>query len=288
MSAAVLKLVQGTPEWHKHRAQFRNASESAAVMRLNPWQTPYGLWLVRTGRMTAAVTAPMQHGTQMEPKARAAYEEQTGAVMQPLVLTDGDYSASLDGITLEGDLLLEIKCPYKGQASTLWQAVSAGEVPEHYRIQVQHQMMVSGVTSAHLWVFDGSAGLLVEIQRDETCMEAIRTAWDSFQIYLDTDTPPPLSERDTVERADPVWKLAAGLYLAAKRKAEEATTELETVRERLVALANHASETGYGVTVTRFFKQGNVDYKRVPELKCVQLDDYRAAGRVEVRVTVVK
>jgi len=37
---AILKLVQGTAEWHAHRAQFRNASESAAVMGLNPWQTP--------------------------------------------------------------------------------------------------------------------------------------------------------------------------------------------------------------------------------------------------------
>jgi putative phage-type endonuclease len=99
--SALLKLVQGTPEWHHHRAQFRNASESAAVMGLNPWQTPYQLWLVRTGRMEVAVTAPMQHGTQMEPAARAAYEDKTGSVMQPLVLTEGDYSASLDGITLE-------------------------------------------------------------------------------------------------------------------------------------------------------------------------------------------
>ena len=286
--SAVLKLVQGTPEWHKHRANFRNASESAAVMGLNPWQTPYGLWLVRTGRLEVPVTAPMQHGTQMEPKARAAYEEQTGAVMQPLVLTDGDYSASLDGITLDGDLIVEIKCPYKGQASALWQAVSVGEVPEHYRIQVQHQMMVSGAAQAHLWVFDGATGQLVEIARDEACMEAIRGAWDGFQTYLDTDTPPALTERDTVERSDPAWTLAAGLYVEAKRKADEAAESLDRARERLVGLASHASESGHGVTVTRFFKQGNVEYKKIPQLKTVQLDDYRAAGRVEVRVTVAK
>jgi putative phage-type endonuclease len=288
MSAAVLKLVQGTPEWHQHRAQFRNASESAAVMGLNPWQTPYQLWLVRTGRLEVPVTAPMQHGTRLEPMARAAYEEQTGSVMQPLVLTEGDYSASLDGITLEGDLIVEIKCPYKGQASALWQAASVGEVPEHYGIQVQHQMMVSGAAQAHLWVFEGSTGLLVGIQRDEAIMQAIRTAWDGFQTYLDTDTPPPLSDRDTVERCDPAWTLAAGLYVEAKRKADEAAESLDRARERLVGLANHASESGQGVTVTRFFKQGAVEYKKVPELKVVDLDRYRAAGRVEVRVSVVK
>ena len=286
--SAVLKLVQGSPDWHAHRAQFRNASESAAVMGLNPWQTPYGLWLVRTGRLEVPVTAPMQHGTQLGPAARAAYEEQTGAVMQPLVMQDGLYSASLDGITLDGDLIVEIKCPYKGKASALWQAVSVGDVPEHYRIQVQHQLMVSGAAQAHLWVFDGATGLLVEIARDERCMEAIRAAWDGFQAYLDTDTPPPLTERDTVERSDPAWTLAAGLYVEAKRKADEVAESVDRARERLVSLASHASESGHGVTVTRFFKQGNVEYKKIPQLKTVQLDDYRAAGRVEVRVTVAK
>ena len=121
--------------------------------------------------------------------------------------------------------------------------------------------MVADAALAHLWVFDGSEGLLVEIRRDEATVAAIRAAWDGFQPYLDNDTPPPLTERDTRERTDPVWKLAAGLYVSAKRKAEEAAAELETLRGRLVALSSHVSETGFGVTVTRYFRQGSVEYK---------------------------
>jgi predicted phage-related endonuclease len=64
-------------------------------------------------------------------------------VMQPLVLQDGLYSASLDGITLEGDLIVEIKAPFRGRDSTLWKAVAGGDVPAHYLMQVQHQLMVS-------------------------------------------------------------------------------------------------------------------------------------------------
>lgn len=286
--SAILKLVQGSPEWHAHRAQFRNASESAAVMGASPWLTPYQFWLVRTGRTEQPVTAAMRHGTEMEPRARAAYEAQTGLVMQPLVLANGDYSASLDGITLEGDLLLEVKCPYKGQASSLWQGVVCGEVPDYYAIQIQHQLMVAGAAIAHLWVFDGTDGLLVEVVRNEAVMASIRAAWDGFQHYLDSDTPPPLTDRDTLTRDDPGWKLAAVSYLNAKRKAEEATATLETAREQLVGLTSHPSESGAGVTVTRYWKQGNVDYKRVPELDGVSLDGYRGKGREEVRVTVAK
>ena len=119
-------------------------------------------------------------------------------------------------------------------------------------------------------------------------MAALRAAWDGFQTYLDTDTPPPLMARDTVERSDPAWQLAAALYLDAKRRCDETTATLERARERLLSLASHASESGHGVTVTRFWKQGNVEYKRIPELKVIDLDRYRAQGRVEVRVTVAK
>ena len=284
--SAVLKLVQGTAEWHAHRAHYRNASESASVMGLSPWQTPHQLWLVRTGRMTVPITAAMHHGTQMEPKARAAYEERTGLVMQPLVLTEGEYSASLDGITLDSDLIVEIKVPYKGRASALWQAVSAGEVPEHYRIQVQHQLMVSGAKLAHLFVFDGTDGLLVEITRDDVAMAAIRRAWDAFQVYLDTDTAPPLTDRDTVIRTDDDWKLAATDYAKLKAEADSVGEKLDAAKARLIALATHNSESGAGVTVTRYWKAGNVDYKKVPQLAGVDLDQYRGLGREEIRITL--
>jgi putative phage-type endonuclease len=257
-------------------------------MGASPWLTSYQLWQIRTGRAEQPVTPAMRHGTEMEPRARAAYEAQTGLVMQPLVLADGNYSASLDGITLEGDLLLEVKCPYKGQSSELWQSVVAGEVPEYYAIQIQHQLMVARAAMAHLWVFDGREGLLLEVARDEAIMANIRAAWDGFQKYLDSDTPPPLCERDTATRDDPEWKLAALGYLNAKRMAEEAAATLEAAREQLVALTRHPSESGAGVTVTRFWKQGNVDYKRIPELAGVSLDAHRGKGREEVRITLAK
>ena len=72
--------------------------------------------------------------------------------MEPLVLAEGDYSASLDGITLDGALILEVKCPVKGQASELWKQVAAGELPDHYYWQVQHQLMVSDALLAHVRV----------------------------------------------------------------------------------------------------------------------------------------
>ena len=94
--STILRLVQGTPEWLAHRLKYRNASETPAVMGVSPWVTPYQLWLQRTGRSEAKVTAAMRRGTELEPVARAAYERLTGHVMEPLVLVEGEYSASLE------------------------------------------------------------------------------------------------------------------------------------------------------------------------------------------------
>ena len=281
----IIRLTQGTPEWLEYRRTMRNASETAAVMGASPWQTPYQLWLAKTGRAETKVTAAMQRGTDLEPAARAAYEEQTGLVMQPVVLQDGAYSASLDGMTLDGDLVLEIKCPVRGTRSDLWQDVAEGNVPRYYALQVQHQLMVSSAQTAHLWVFDGAKGILHEITRDEAAIQAIRTAWEAFQPFMDTDTPPPLSEADTVLRSDQAWSEAARAFTQAKTAAEAATERLEAARLALVRVTRRSASRTLGVTVTRYWKAGAVDYKKVPELKGVDLSPYRGKSREEVRVT---
>lgn len=286
-SPTIIQLTQGSPQWHAYRLSRRNASESAAVLGLSPWITPYQLWLVKTGRCVTQVTPAMQRGTDMEPLARAAYEERTGLIMQPLVLEAGDYSASLDGMTLVGDLLLEIKCPLRGTRSDLWQDVQGGLVPEHYALQVQHQLMVAGADQAHLWVFDGLKGMLHAIERDEAVMAQIQRGWEDFQQFLSSDTPPPLTDADTVLREDTPWSKAAKAFTEARQAADLADAGLAKARDELVALARHPREQGAGVSVTRYWKAGNVAYKDVPELKGVNLEKYRGKLREEVRVTAV-
>ncbi|MFO1392753.1 MAG: hypothetical protein U1F09_03170 [Steroidobacteraceae bacterium] len=63
---------------------------------------------------------------------------------------------------------------------------------------------------------------------------------------------------------------------------------MDDAKAALIALAAHASEKGAGVQVTRYWKQGSVDYKKIPELKGLDLERYRSAAREEVRVTLSK
>lgn len=286
--STIVKLVQGSREWHQHRLHHRNAGETPAVLGVSPWTTPYQLWQIKTGRMgQPEVTAAMAHGTMLEPLAREAYELQTGLVMEPLVLVDGEYSASLDGITLDGGLVLEIKCP-KSKDSKILAEAEAGRVPVHVYWQIQTQLMVSGADLAHLYVFNGTNGILLEQRSEASAWDTIRKDWDRFMDLVHADESPPLTENDTVIRTDPEWIAAAGEYIAAKLQAETATATLDALKQRLAGLARHNSEKGGGVAVSRYWKVGVIDYKKVPELAGVDLERYRALEREETRVTVLK
>lgn len=284
----IVKLVQGSPEWHAHRAKYRNASETPAVLGVSPWVTPYQLWLQRTGRAQPEVNAAMLHGTQLEPAARDAYEQLTGHVMQPLVLVEGQYSASLDGITLDGGLILEVKCPVKGRDSDLWKFATEGKIPDHYRWQVETQLMVSGAELAHLFVFDGKEGVVVEQRPSKLDWGAIEDGWNGFMRFIAEDLPPPLTVQDTLIRTDPDWEQAAAVFLRLKFEAEQAASRLDEAKARLIGLASHSSEKGGGVCVSRYWKAGSVDYKKVPQLAGIDLESYRAPSREEVRVSVTK
>jgi putative phage-type endonuclease len=264
----IVRLIQGSDEWHQHRILYRNASETAALIG-SPWMTPYQLWEVKTGRRKQEATYPMQRGIDMEPLARQAYEDATGAIMEPVVVLDGDYSASLDGLTFDGELLLEVKCPMKGRDSDTWRAAQAGTLERHYEIQVQHQLMVSGAQEAHFWVFDGKNGILVTVKPNQEDFLRIRTAWDEFWKFVVSDTPPPITANDTVIREDQVWGKAASEFIVAKEAAEEAAKAADEAKAKLAALASHNSERGYGVSVCRYWKG-------------------RKNSQEEVRVTVLK
>ena len=104
-------------------------------------------------------------------------------------------------------------------------------------------------------------------------------------MFLDTDTPPPLTEADTVQRSDTYWKDAAAAFVQAKQAADAADLALSAARDALVKLAVHPREQGSGVTVTKYWKAGNVDYKKVPALQGLDLRAWRGKSREEVRVT---
>jgi putative phage-type endonuclease len=98
-----------------------------------------------TGQKGESFTnAAMQHGTDTEPLARAAYEalqdvlvDEVGFVPHPAIIMAG---ASPDGLVGD-DGLLEIKCP---NTATHIETLLSQSVPGKYNTQMQFQMACTG------------------------------------------------------------------------------------------------------------------------------------------------
>jgi len=78
---------------------------------------------------------------------------------------------------------------------------------------------------------------------------------------------------------------AALAFYEAKRAADLTDAAVTKARAALLALAVHPREQGSGVSVTRYLKAGNVDYKKAPALNGLNLEADRGKSREEVRVT---
>ena len=63
---------------------------------------------------------------------------------------------------------------------------------------------------------------------------------------------------------------------------------LEEARQSLLAMADHPSVEGGGVLLTQSWRAGSVDYRKIPELRDLDLTPYRGPGRLEMRITVAK
>jgi type I site-specific restriction endonuclease len=144
-----------------------------------------------------------------------------------------------------------------------------------------------GAHKEFFYIFDYCQNLEF-FSQDESMFERIRQAWDSFQPFLDDDLPPPMTEQDTVTRSDSAWQQAAKDFLGWKSVVDEAQVKVDAAKAKLVEMATHCRESGAGVSVTRYWKVGNVDYKKLPQLAGVDLEQYRGKAREEVRVTVEK
>ena len=143
------EISQGSDQWFAARIGKVTASRVADVLA----KTKTGYSATRDNYMAQLVcerltgekgesftNAAMQHGTETEPLARAAYEafkdvlvDEVGFVPHPSIIMAG---ASPDGLVGD-DGLLEIKCP---NTATHIETLLSQTVPSKYNTQMQFQM----------------------------------------------------------------------------------------------------------------------------------------------------
>lgn len=268
------ELIQNTPEWLEFRRKKIGASDAPIILEVSPWKTPYQLWLEKTSGVLPATSARQKRGVELEELARQTFEKKTGMIMFPKVILHPTFDwmmASLDGIDIDGQSIVEIKCPGQTDHDT----AKAGKIPEKYIPQLQHQLAVTGLKLAYYFSFDGSEGVIVEVERDNDYIERMIDLEKAFWECVESCSPPPLKDRDFVNRQDGDWIEASQKWLEAQKRLGELENEEKSLRELLIRMAGSQSCKGGGVRLTRSMRKGVVQYAQIPELQDIDLEKYR-------------
>jgi len=270
-----LKLMQGSQEWLEWRKKGLGASDAPIIMEESPWKTPYELWLEKTGRKKPPPpNASMIRGHRLEEKARQKYIEMTGNAVFPLCAQHEQYPwlfCSLDGINFEQNLIVEIKCA--GGASHHKALVN--EIPRVYYPQLQHQMLVSGIDICHYFSFDGEDGVIVECPANPEYQEELLKKLQEFWDLVQNDIAPEASASAHIYIDHDEFKAAAAEWIACRRALTAAQEAESKAKNRLLDLTDDGNCFGGGVKCSKFKRQGSIDYKKIPELKGVDIDKYR-------------
>ncbi|HEY1772479.1 MAG TPA: YqaJ viral recombinase family protein [Gammaproteobacteria bacterium] len=190
-----LNLVQGSPEWHAHRAQYLNASEAPSVMGVSPYVSRSDLLRMKaTGaerEVNSFTQSVFDRGHEVEPLARVIAEKIIGDELFPATgrEDDGKLSASFDGITLLEEVIWEGKQWNEDKA----RRVRAGELPIEDKWQVVQQLAISRATKCLYTVSDGTEERTVHmwVTLDPADEAALRAGWALFEQDLAAYTPPP-------------------------------------------------------------------------------------------------
>lgn len=186
-------------EWLSTRKNTIGGSEAAAIVGLDPWVSPYTLYMRKKDRLAEPETSlPAEFGSFAEEFVARKFEEQTGKRVRKenAIIYNSDYQfahANIDRKIVGENAGLECKTT---SALNLKQ-FKGGEFPAKFYVQCMHYMLVCGFDRMYLACLVGNSKFLIfTIERDEAEIRALAAAEMEFYALMQNDTPPEVSAWD--------------------------------------------------------------------------------------------
>ena len=258
-------LVQGSAAWLAWRQQGCGASEVAAIMGLSPYQTKLGVFLDKSGRAKAFEgNLATMRGNELEAKARSLYELENMDTMNPAVAVHPLWPfirASLDGISADGKTILEIKVP----SQETHDKAKQGIVPEHYQIQIQTQLLVTGADTCHFFTYspkDDSSALVVVKPDMEMQIRIVTEVTEFWLENVKKDVAPPHTERDVMDfDGNAEMEALVETFLAMKDNLDK--KGLDEAKALLMKAAGHPKMKCGRVKLTAVSRNGKFSYHKL-------------------------
>lgn len=192
-------LEQNTTEWEEWRRQYIGASDAPVITTPGGifGKTAFTLWLHKTQGIKAEFTEVaqehMKRGHELEPKARELFIRHTGIYVQPVCVQSVLFpfmAASIDGFSLDREVLCEIKAP---AVPMMTKILEANDTPSYYKDQIQHQLAVTGARECYFWAYNPEVEPYVFIKRhepDHARIQEIIRLEQLFKKHVDFRVPP--------------------------------------------------------------------------------------------------
>lgn len=247
-------------EWLERRRHGLGSSDAAAVCGLDPWRTPLEVYLTKTMPEFADHDSQAKAwGRRLEDTIAQAYSEETGRpIYRPACMIEQHKTlpwmlCSLDRLTEVDGRGRIVECKNVRQDSDQWGAPGTDDIPDHYLIQCQHQLCVTGMQTCDLAVLFGGQDLRVyEVPaNEEVQVKLTRILSDFWAKVQRREAPEPSWTHPStpdlikaIQRVTPglAGTLHEGWVAAAVRHKElgRELSELKAERENLQAQMVHA------------------------------------------------
>ena len=249
--------------WLKERKSGIGGSDAPAVCGVSPWKSPLAVYLDKLDRLPESPpTLQMELGLLLEPAIATLYEQRTGFRLEktekpitrhpsiPWAFASLDYRAAIDRRPVEVKTTHERN---RGQ----WGEPGSDEIPDHYLIQVTHEMECAEADVADVpCLFGLSEFAVFTVRRSESLarrvLEIEAEFWDRVQrqeppepTWGDLQTskllnylnPPDGSEIDL----DPEGVNLAELYRSLGKDISDKEKQRDELKARLIHLMGPAS-----------------------------------------------
>jgi putative phage-type endonuclease len=213
-------------------------SDAAAVCGLNPYKSRYALWVECLNGPEPIedpkVLERMELGHKLEPVIADLFTERTGLTVAefPYLLRHPEHpwmTANIDRLVVPEDdtevAVLEVKKTGAHMASG-W---DTEKVPDHYMLQGQHYLGVTGLPVVWFAVLIGGDEVrTVRVERDDNLISDLMEIEEAFVKLVETKTPPATDGSEATLKA-----LARRFEVVPKSEVELDVTTVEMVGDLL-------------------------------------------------------
>ncbi len=261
-----------TEDWLERRKGFVGASEVAGIVGLSPWESPWSVWLHKTGLGKVnkdEFKSRMITGKRMEKAISPWFSDEMNLKVIGEQYIDLHQQNTIAGATLDGLVCEEPDLPMLGlleMKTDQWKSPEEWEVkiPDHYQCQGQWQMYVTGLQQvwfAVMFAFHMPLGIY-RLERDDqdidflvnevgqfweknvlageppatdghqATLDAIAARWPKYEPDKEADLSGLEATIEDLERAKEAKRLAKSAEDAAKAKL------LERIRDAEIGVLN--------------------------------------------------